>query len=552
MASENKKEEKILLTETEVWDVIKFARSLYGYSYLSPSLINARMKDINLNPREATDNLLEQAMKNPKSNEGLLREFSQNFELTSMVYKRLLQYLSNMLAFDITYICDVDTEKNEYNKPRYKSDTKIVEKFLDKFDYKKEFRIVIREMLRNDAYFGLFRDLGDKYILQELPPDYCKITGRWSRGFLFSFNMDWFDQAGVDINMYPPFFKKKLNEINKKRKTSTYKPSIYPEKRGRVFWNNWVDIPTDIGVCFKLSPELVTKLPYFVPLFSDLILQPLMRKLQKNTNMAAASKIIMGEVPLLNKEIKATVRDSFAISPDLLGKFLYIVKAAISDAIKVGAVPLNNIRSMDFKGDNNLYDSYIRTALATSGINTNLIFSSSIKPNAIETQLSLDVDEQMMEAIYPQFDDFMDYFINKKTKHFEFYFVFEGTEFSTNRKKRFDTAMALFNQGIILEQKIAASLGMKPHHLRRHLERAKETKFMELLMPPSVETQKQLQEFMPQQLYPGQQPQQTTENEKKDKGRPKKDISEISEEGAQTRATGANIGRGGDIDKVAD
>ena len=51
-------------------------------------------------------------------------------------------------------------------------------------------------MLRNDAYFGLLRDTGEKVILQELPSDYCKITGRWENGFLFSFNMQWFLQPG--------------------------------------------------------------------------------------------------------------------------------------------------------------------------------------------------------------------------------------------------------------------------------------------------------------------------------------------------------------------
>lgn len=548
--TENNEEKtgEVFLTEDEVWNVIDFARQLSGMTYLSPSLINDRMKEINLNPLRATEALLERALENPRGSESELRGFSQDFEQNSMVYKRLLTYLSNMLSFDITYVCDAKSD--EYKKPRFEEDMKKVEEFLDSFDYRKEFKIAVREMLRNDAYFGVFRDTGNAYVLQELPPEYCKITGRWSNGFLFSFDMSWFDQTGVNIDMYPDFFKKKYNEIYEQRKNrGGYYPSISAELRGKSFWGQWVDVPASLGVCFKLTPELATRLPYFSPLFNDLVLQPLMRSLQKNINMAAASKLLMGEVPFLNKEIKATVRDSIAISPSLLGKFMYLVKNALSEAIKVGSLPLENVQGIEFEGDNDLYDKYLRTALASSGINTNLIFSSSIKPNAIETQLSLDVDEQMMESLYEQFEDFMNYIVKAtKNTRYTYYFSFEGTDFSTNRQKRIDQALSLFNLGIVLPQKIAAAYGMKPHHFMKHLELSKAQGFMDMLTPPTVETQRQMQEFMPQPMNPGGQQNNPAPAPDKNRGRPQKDISEIGEEGMKTRETASNIGRGGKID----
>jgi len=212
--------------------------------------------------------------------------------------------------------------------------------------------------------------------------------------------MYWFIQPGVDINMYPSFFKRKYNQLwGGSNKDKKYKPSIAPELRASSSWIYWVDIPVTFGVCFKLSPELGARLPYFTPLFNDLILQGLMRNLQKNISMAAASKMIMGEVPMLNRDSKATVKDTIAVSPELLGKFMALLKSAISDAVKVASAPLQNIKGISFESDNEMYDSFLRTALASSGVNTNLIFSSNIKPNAVETQLSLNVDEQMMTAL---------------------------------------------------------------------------------------------------------------------------------------------------------
>ena len=490
------------IPEKEIWDVLEFARglvSMYNQGYVTPELISSRMRDINLNPMAATEDALNTALTTPKENELQLRQFSQDFELRSMVYKRLMSYLANMLAFDITHTSNA--EPDDYKTPKYKKDLKAIENLLDSFDYKRELNLVVREMLRNDAYFGCIRnDLGNKIVLQELPPDYCKITGRWEGGFLFSFNMYWFLMPGVDINMYPDFFKKKYKEIwVNPNNPQTYIPSLPPEMRGGNTWIYWIDIPVDIGVCFKLSPELATRLPYFTPLFNDLILQTLMRNLQKNANMAAASKMIIGQVPLLNKDIKATVKDSIAISPDLLGKFMALVKNALSESIKVASAPLEDMQGISFDSENEIYDSYLKTTLASSGINTNLIFTSDVKPNVLETQLSLNVDEQMMTSLYPQFDTFMEFLSRKYTKNFKFQFNFEGTNFFLNRQQRLESTTNMFNLGIVLPQKIAAAIGMKPHELRKHMEESAANGFMGQLTPPSLEAQKTMAEIQGKQ-----------------------------------------------------
>lgn len=583
LPQEENEAEKLILTQEEVWNVVQFARAysgIYGGGVLTPDLVSGRMKDISLNPMAATEASLADALQNPKDNETNLQKFSQNFELQSMVYKRLLAYLSNMLSFDFTYTSNA--EEKEYTTARYQKDLGIVEDFMEKFEYEKELRIVVREMLRNDAYFGCFIDTGNKYVLQELPSEYCKITGRWEGGFLFSFNMYWFIQPGVDLRMYPSFFKRKYMELfGTSNTTQRYIPSLSPELRSKSSWVYWVDVPVNLGVCFKLTPELATRLPYFTPLFNDLVLQGLMRNLQKNMNMAAASKIIMGEVPLLNKDIKATVKDSIAISPDLLGKFLALVKSAISDSIKVASAPLQEIEGISFDTDNAMYDSYLRTALASSGINTNLIFSSNVKPNAIETQLSLNVDEQMMTALYEQFEDFINYYINKRTKSFKFNISFEGTNFFLDREQRLDKAMKMFEKGIIMPQKIAAALGMKPSEMRKQMQEAKANGFMDMLTVPSFEQQKEIlaitqknqkeitkiniesQKDIAETNAENQQkiakankaampttaktPATKTAEDAESKGRPKKKLSELGEEGMQTRSQGSNIGRGGKV-----
>lgn len=513
------------LSASAVWDIIEFSRALSSgvYGTLMPDLVSARLKDINLNPLAPTQDSLETALANPKDNEEKLQGFSESFELQSQPYKRLLSFLGNLLSWDLTYTC-VNAKFEDYKKDDYKKDLNILFRFLDKFDYRKEFSTVVRELLRNEAYFACPRFDGGKFVLQELPasPTYTKITGRWDYGLLFSINMYWFILPGISMEMYPKFFRDKYQELWVSRDgRQTYNPALPPELRGSSSWVLWQDVPVSVGWCFKLNPELATRIPYFSPLFNDLILQSLMRNLQKNINMAAASRLLLGQVGKL-KDTAVKEKNQFDISPDLLGKFLALVKSAISDSIKIAAAPLEGLQSVSFPAENELYDSYLKTALASSGVNTNLIFTSNIKPNIQETQLSLNTDEQLMTALYPQFSNFLEYHINNLTKKYKFKFEFEGTQFFNNRQQRFEKQMALADKGIVLPHKIAASIGMPVQDFQRQLDESRAMGWADNLTPIISNLQASA-----------------------DAGRPPKPDSELDDAGAQTRGAGGNLGRGG-------
>ena len=519
-------QEEILISAENTKYVLEFAQSLagqIGQQFLSPSMINARMQDVTLNPSQATEADLVKALKTPKNSERQLQAFSQDFENQSQVYKTLLEYQSNILAFDLTYDC-IDAEYKDYGSSKYNKELDKVKEFLDKFDYRREFKIAVQEMIRNDTFFCAPRFEGNQYVLQELPNsvDWTLITGRWDYGLLFSFNMDWFMQQGVDINFYPKFFKKKYLESTKNGKVQNpYAPPVNPIYRGRSSYTEWQDVPPDEGWAWKMNVSMATRLPLYSGLFLDLFEQPTMRALQKSVNMANAAKLVIGEIPLLNKSTQASTKDQFSISAKNLGEFLALVKSAIGSAIKTAAVPLTNIKGIDFDADNELYSSYIKTMLATSGVNTNLLFTSDVKQNAIESQLALNVDENQLIALYPDFEKFLNYHVNKETKSFKFKFHFEGTNFYLNRQQRLDSQMSLLGQGIVLPQKIAASLGMDPFSFQRQLDEARANKFVDNLTP----------------VTPGAQ------LSGKDNGRPQKSDREIKS--TDTEDSGSNIEKGG-------
>lgn len=520
-----KAEEEVLLSENEVWDVLKFASNAYNM-YGNPLLVNSRMQDVTLSPLIATSENVEKALQNPKNNEKELIGYSEYMELTSMLYKRIIYYLSGMLSFDLTYTCKNISKNSDYNSTEYKKDLKIVQNFLDSFDVKKEFKLAVRQLVRNEVFFSIFREEGERYTLQELPKDYCIITGRWDYGILFDFDMNWFLQAGVDINLYPPIFKKMYNKAFIKTTNQPYNPATPVNSRDEA-WVKWVQTsPKDGFWAFKLNPELATKIPFLAPLFPDVVIQPIIRKLQTNSYIASASKLLVGKVPMLDKSVKgASVKDAVAVTPEMLGKFLAVLKAGLSEAVKVGAAPLEDMKGVYFPLDSPFYQDYLKTTTSSSGVNSRLIYTLD-KNNAVESQLSINVDEFLMTYIYPYFSDFMEYHINKRTKKFKWQITFEGTEFFTNKKERLETALTLADKGIVLPQKISAAIGMMPHVFERQLAEARASDFVKNLTPI-------LNSF---------------NISKKDRvgGRPSKSLSDLSDSGAETRGEGYNIEKGGD------
>ena len=111
---EEKNNEEMLIDEETLNYVLAFADGLNIYgNALTPFLLNQRMREMNLNPMQATETSLNQALLNPRDSELILQQFSQDFEIQSQVYKKLLAYLGTLLSFDMTYEC-VNAKYEDY------------------------------------------------------------------------------------------------------------------------------------------------------------------------------------------------------------------------------------------------------------------------------------------------------------------------------------------------------------------------------------------------------------------------------------------------------
>lgn len=499
------------LTEKEVWDILEFAQNYFDIgSFIN---VGANRSDLLIGNANSIDAMIQTSTLEAEK----LVEYSQNLELESQIYRKLISYLGNLLSFDFTYAASAYDGKNDYTSAAYKKDLRAVELFFNRFDYKKEFINVTRHLLRNEIFYCVPRFEGTKIILQELPRQFCYITGKGEYSYRFAFDFSYFDGNKDALVGFPEYFIKTYNEISNTSGSRTKQ-----RKRGERF----IELPPDVAFVFKFNLETLSGVPVFSGLFKDLINQNLMRNLQKSSDMAAAQRLVVGQLGR-NKDTQAKIGNNFDIDAKLLGQFMAFMKSALSDAIKLAALPLEQVQAISFPAEKDLYKDYLKTTLSSSGVNSNLIFADSDnRSNSVETQLSMNVDEQLMEkSIYPQAESFLELFVNQFTKKYLFTFKFEGTDFYTNKSQRLDAITKMMNYGVLLPQKIASALGMNPFDFYRQIEEGYASgisdKFTKLINVGS--------------------------NDSDSVGRPQKEDSELSDSGVATRDSGGNIDRGGRV-----
>lgn len=505
------------ISEAEVWNVLEFANAVYSRSQngvFTPDLLNRRMSDITLNPSIADESKVTTALNNPKENQDELVGYSEYFELTNSMYKRAVRYLGTLLAFDLSYEPINVKDVADMNSEAYKRDLAKVAEFLRKFKYQEEFAKIMQQCIRAETVYTFFRDEDPmRYVLQEMPRKYCKITRKDPYGLVYDFNMLWFVQPSVDINLYPEVFKDYYNVTLSGKNAPQYLPSAQDPGA----WAYYAQTSHEDGAwAFKFSPEIAANIPFLAASFPDVVLQPMIRQLQKNQYIIAASKLIVGEIPFL-KDLKGTIqKDQLALNPDTLGKFLALFKQGASDLLKVGALPMQELEEIEFKGDNTVFESYNRNLAGSTGLNSSFLYSSD-KKNAVEARLAMNVDENIVHHMYAQFEDFLDFNINRLTKKYKFAFKFEGFNVYTDRTERHGQTIKLAQMGFVDINRIAHIFGTDAFGLEKRLMMAKSSNLLDLLtILPNANTA-----FG-------------------EAGRPSKDDGELSEAGSQTRETEGN------------
>lgn len=484
MAKNNNSEEKVMLSQKDVFDILEFANYIsdrrYGLGVFTPQIVNDALKQLNINTLEPDETKLTQALGNPNANEDNLVAYSEFYNINSMLYKRMNDYLANMLSFDLKITC-TNAKGKEYNSKEYKEDLNRVYKFLDALNYKREFKKLVKNMLRQETVFTTFRSDSTDYAIQQLPSTRCKITGYTPYTMLFDFDMYYFLKPGIDINAYAPVFKTYYREIWGDSKIEDYIPSNPLNARNGEFAMWHQTSPLDGFWCWKFNPEIFTKIPYLAPMMKDIQNSGLVRKLQMNKNFAEARALVVGEVGFLDPK-SGQKADMLNLTPKTLSTFMQLVKTGLEDVWSIGGVPLNDLQKFQYEDTNKEMYTTQLTNTAAQGVSLSRIIYATDKMSNAEVEAALATDGNLMKALYQQFNDFLYFYANQKTRKYRFNFTFEGIEYPSDRDARLDRVMQLADKGIVLKQEIGAALGCTPQEFDRMLDETANSGFTDGLI----------------------------------------------------------------------
>ena len=477
-----KKQGEPLLSKNQVWDVLQFSHALYnGDSWLhgggvyTPTILSENLKNLNNDAGVPTYKKVLQALSNAVDNEDILRSFSQYMQAFDVIYDKVLNYKANLLSFDLNPVC-VNAHGSDFNSKEYKEDKERVNKFLWNLDYQRLFKDVVKQLLLNGVYYCWFRESAkkngvQKYALQMLPQRYCTITGYFESGLLFDVDLSFLLSGTVDIDLYADAFGRYFGELFDPESTQKYIPSNQLNKRDGT-WAFWVQTsPEDGAWCFKADTSTFATVPPLANLMRNTILDAEIQKLQYDKDFAGAYGLLVGQM-MMKKDSKEP--NDFAIDPKLLGQLLNLVQSGLSKNIKIGAMPTAENKLYQFEDKNeSMYADHNKDTAALGASATRVIYTTD-KSSEAELIAQITTDSGEVRKLYYQFTNFLNFFVNKKTKKYKFHFHFDGINYWFDQEQRRDKMIELADRGIVLNEGAwAQAFGIPPHVFEQALDEGK-------------------------------------------------------------------------------
>jgi hypothetical protein len=469
--------------DSDIASVLEFAQYLYqpvfGNNVYTPEMLYQNLLNLNVLPKSTNYEDMLKVLKDAKANASDIQGYSQFLENANIMYKRTLEYYVNLLSFDMYWTVEGSenwTEKDWKDKD-FKSDLARAYKFFDNFKYKHEFRQVLLEMMRKEVVHTWFRQLNTnsnapKYTLQKMPQQYYKMTGYWEGGILSDFDMQYFLQPSVDIDNFDPIFKKLFYDTFMGDNYENYNPANQLASRDGVF-ATYIQLSPDWGDwTFKMDMSNFEKTPFLTPYIKDALYVGDVEKLQRDKDMLSAIVVLQGEIGMLDKSKSGQTKDQTAFSPQMLGNFMNIVKLALSNNnIKPVAVPLEEVEWRQFEDKNTSMYSNALKSVGGLGASANRIIYADDKASQAELEAQITADYELIKnKVYPQFEKFMDFFLNKKMRKYKFHIHFDGCSQPFMREQKMQRMLDLTNIGMTLAPSyIASCIGIEPNEFDRLL-----------------------------------------------------------------------------------
>lgn len=194
------------------------------------------------------DNITEY-LKDPYRYEKQLRDAVTYIYGASSHFRRLIQYFAGLS--DLSYVISpYRIDPNKASVSRMNSNYRKVMNFMSLVD-QKQLAKILTVCLREDVFYGTVWISNDNITIQQLPPDYCKVSAIEGNVLNIGFDFSYFDKYPALLDYYPPEFRAKYDGVYKKNTR-----------------NKWIDLDSPTSFAIKANDDI---LDYALPPFAGIL-----------------------------------------------------------------------------------------------------------------------------------------------------------------------------------------------------------------------------------------------------------------------------------------
>lgn len=260
-------------------------------------------------------------LQNISSNESNLRNLSRYLFYRSQVYFRLIMY--NATMFDLnarTVIPQYDPIKEVDSQKTLKSYYETLQ-WLERMNLQHEFLPVLVNNFIEDVFYGCCWIDETGMFIYQLPPEYCKITGKYFTGdFSYSVDMSWFKKYEYLVEYLGEPFTTMYNAY------------------GGDNSNKWQPMPDEYCLCTKYRLESwETVCPPYSGLFLDILSLLTLADIQSVADEQQIYKLITATIPLIDG---SDIPDDWAVDINTAIDYYRKLEASLPDYVGSAITPI--------------------------------------------------------------------------------------------------------------------------------------------------------------------------------------------------------------------
>lgn len=453
-------------------------------------------------------------LRNPIANEKSIRKAIRYIYGASSHFRRLIQYF--VALSDFAYVVEpynVDPQKANIRTTNI--NYRKVLKTLSAMSIKTQFPKILTVCLREDVFYGTFRQMGDNIVVQQLDSDYCMISEFEGNVPNVTFDFSYFFTYPERLQYYPDEFKQIFEELKSEKKV------------GRGLINTWRTLPSPNSFAVKAAADIWA---YALPMFAGILGELYDIEEYKQIEL---SKAALENYAMLLMKIPLTEDGEWGIDLEKAKEFWSNLDAVLPEEIGsiLSPMPLEKISFERSRADDNDTISNAEQNLFTAAGVSSLIFNNP-KASANALLLSIKADQSITYGIVKSIGDVVNRYIQSKNYGRNFRVNFLDVS-CYNRKEAGDAYLKACTYGMPTISYYCASQGLGQAELdaMSFLE-TEVLKLQDIFRP--LQSSSQMGNLIADNVE--------SEAATDEGGAPTKDIGELTDSGEQSREDGDDWG----------